>query len=914
MNILFLKGFNNYFNRTVKKYSTLADYKSNSTSFLDYASINFNPNDGVATELIVGSVSQQEPGTGTTTVPLKWEFNGTPDYAICYEMEGTPASAVIKFRWFVMEAERTRNGQYRIALKRDVIADHLNQILTAPCFVEKGNINNNGDPLLFNNEQMSMNQIKQSETLLKDNTGCGWIIGYVSQDKTRYPASQYYESTSTVATVENYSDLPQAIKDLLALGTFQTPVIRENTSWGIAAGRCYIQAVNWKCASTPKYQGIGWSNVSWEGEASAGWQAPKYNNPPFSGNIVLNGVGFDLSAGNTIPVAASTFAQAIRYNATLRNYYINNILTNGYDMSQDTYNKIIEWNGKFIEKDGKVYKIKFTEGSRTSGSPWNISASNTTYYNAFVTEWNSFKTAHANERFFTDGNNYILTSNVSIASNGGVQLVWEIINSSLVLEETAADSGYTIKTYMPANRLQACDTPMDIFAIPFSDEFKVYTDVDPETGDPTDFFTMSKQVALQAAISLAQAGSNVYDIQILPYFPELSKEGSDDSDIYVGLIYNNMWVQPYSDFTEDKDYNYFYNDNDAKVGIMFWCRTSTFSVDINKQLTLANTNALTLKTSNDCDLFRLTSPNYAGSFEFNLAKSGGRVDKFNADCTYKPYNPYIHVTPYLSGLYGENFNAIDDARGLICGGDFSITKIVDQWQQYELQNKNYQAIFDRQIQNMDVNNQIAMEKANFQGVAGILTGSLGGGMGGAMAGAKAGPYGAIAGAIGGTAMGTALSEIGYVKDMEWLRRAQTENKDYAMDMYGYQLGNIKALPNALAKTTALTNNNKIFPFVEYFTCTNAEKDAFKDKVKYNGMTIMKISTLGTYSTSSDFDRVYVKGQLIRLEDIVDDFHVLDAIYQEVYKGFFIPQVIQQQVNNNGNNNGGITPVYPSVEI
>ena len=60
MNILLLRGFNNYFNRIVKKYSTLADYKSNSHSYLDLTNINFNPNDGVSTELIIGSANQKE--------------------------------------------------------------------------------------------------------------------------------------------------------------------------------------------------------------------------------------------------------------------------------------------------------------------------------------------------------------------------------------------------------------------------------------------------------------------------------------------------------------------------------------------------------------------------------------------------------------------------------------------------------------------------------------------------------------------------------------------------------------------------------------------------------------------------------------------------------------------------------------
>ena len=60
MNILLLRGFNNYFNRTVKKYSALSDYRANSAAYLDLTSINFNPNDGVATELVIGSPDQLE--------------------------------------------------------------------------------------------------------------------------------------------------------------------------------------------------------------------------------------------------------------------------------------------------------------------------------------------------------------------------------------------------------------------------------------------------------------------------------------------------------------------------------------------------------------------------------------------------------------------------------------------------------------------------------------------------------------------------------------------------------------------------------------------------------------------------------------------------------------------------------------
>lgn len=59
MNLIFLKGYNNYFNRIVKKESTIADYKAavldgTILNYIELTNINFNPNDGITTELIVG--------------------------------------------------------------------------------------------------------------------------------------------------------------------------------------------------------------------------------------------------------------------------------------------------------------------------------------------------------------------------------------------------------------------------------------------------------------------------------------------------------------------------------------------------------------------------------------------------------------------------------------------------------------------------------------------------------------------------------------------------------------------------------------------------------------------------------------------------------------------------------------------
>lgn len=65
--------------------------------------------------------------------------------------------------------KRERNGQYTISLKRDVIADHFEELKGSPMFVYKGNLRAD-NPLIFNNEGISVNQIKTSEIALKDAT------------------------------------------------------------------------------------------------------------------------------------------------------------------------------------------------------------------------------------------------------------------------------------------------------------------------------------------------------------------------------------------------------------------------------------------------------------------------------------------------------------------------------------------------------------------------------------------------------------------------------------------------------------------------------------------------------------------------------------------------------------------------
>ena len=161
-----------------------------------------------------------------------------------------------------------------------------------------------------------------------------------------------------------------------------------------------------------------------------------------------------------------------------------------------------------------------------------------------------------------------------------------------------------------------------------------------------------------------------------------------------------------------------------------------------------------------------------------------------------------------------------------------------------------------------------------------IFGSVSGAASGAVAGSVGGPVGAVVGGI----VGGATSLIGGSIDYEMNEKLRTEAVNYTTDMFNYQIGNIKALPDTLSKLTAMVANNFIFPVIEYYTCTDTERQALKDKIKYNGMTVNRIGKISQFIQP---EPSYIKGSLIRLESIADDFHMIKTISDELYKGVFI---------------------------
>ena len=88
MTILLLKGYNNYFNRIRKSEVDITAYKTASTSYLEYANVNFDPQDGIMTSIVVGGDTQKKTETVDNeeiTKILDFESGGSPDYLIVHE-------------------------------------------------------------------------------------------------------------------------------------------------------------------------------------------------------------------------------------------------------------------------------------------------------------------------------------------------------------------------------------------------------------------------------------------------------------------------------------------------------------------------------------------------------------------------------------------------------------------------------------------------------------------------------------------------------------------------------------------------------------------------------------------------------------------------------------------------------------
>lgn len=488
--IIFLKNFNNYYNRELKKFDSLTDYAEYMVGSLP--NVNFNPNDGVNTKVD--------------------QLIDTPsaDYLLYTEND------VIISRWFILESQRKTSGFWELTLRRDVLADNWQTVLTAPMFVEKATVNDNSS-LIYNDEPFTCNQVKVLEAKIYDETNTAWIVGYLAR---------------------NYNDDGNA-----QAFTFDAEVIPDYSATSLEA---------WD-----KYNLL---NTTWrqEGATEFRFKASMYSGP---GNLYVATVVIgenDIKVINQHrAVTEDVFAVSNSKNfgnlvdalkavpdlySTLKNYR-NLYVTNISQYNTTNYDMVTELIGKTLKTSDKPLEYYSLGAARSNGA--------TSYYD--ITE---DKATGYLLTYLTNVINGITGWN---AVNNAAPDIAIGYNSVLGSAELSQQGQYSV--LFQKDRYHLKDGPYDMFIMP-------YGSVTLKNGD--DF---SVECDRRSAMSIAQGiaqnmNAFLYDIQILPYCPATGFIITEDNG-HTTININN---------TNAKRISKIYGSNNTDVrGAVIWCTASSGS-------------------------------------------------------------------------------------------------------------------------------------------------------------------------------------------------------------------------------------------------------------------------------------------------------------------------------------------------
>ena len=801
---LYFLTYNNYYNRIVKYEDTLVAY--NEYLVYDPITCNFDPADGVQTShiLSVGAYIADTPKA---------------DYVVVADETGAIVS-----RWFITDAVKVSSTQWNVSLYRDLVVDFYETVITSPTYIERA-MCNSGNNLIFNPDNVSFNQIKQRETILKDTTGCPWIVGYISSNLADNKLIQASSKNIAKPEISDYTyDEWQTFQQR---GVAKIDSVSFQFIGKINVGDSVHQFI---VGSRQEYKKLG-SDADYP-NVSLYFKNNKVGSS--QGPLALTELQ-SLIEKNETNIGNDVFSVCQGYNqsgpAVLKQAEINTALTvNGIlakDENNETFTATLTPNGKTTQTIAVEAGALYTR------------LINLMYNNDFIAQ--------------------------KIA---GQRIISMTVSYSLYKATVSAYDGYSASATIKAGKVaQLQDAPYKMFCIPYPIDAGTGK-IRLSSGVVSPNASIGMNMAMRTAIELTK--ENVYDLQLLPYCPATNLIGED------GIID----VSTLTGDEIDKYYTLIRKTDDSVLSYMLWCDSSSFTTAIPNPIAVP-ANGVDFKVEHETSFYRLNSPNYNGSFQFKATANRG-VDYFEVDATYKPFTPYIHVAPNFKGLYGADYN---DARGLICGGDFSLPTITDAWESYQIQNKNYLNTFNRQVENMETTFNLQYEQYKQASGMGVITSALSGGASGAYIGATVGggPGATIGGIAGATASAIASAQ-GRKQDMRYTQALQNEAMSYTKDQFELSLQNIQALPYTLNNVSAFNINNKYFPFLEYFTATDEEKTAYRNKLTYRSMPIGAIGTITDYIQS---EPTFISGQVIRFIGLEDDYHVASSLASEIHNGVYI---------------------------
>ena len=568
---LLLLHYNNYFNRIIKKEATVAAYMNADSNYRVASNANFNPGDGVNTSIVLGCGANGSLFDGE-------EF----DYLVAYEIVDNVS--VIRGRWFILEQDRKRAGQYELTLKRDVIADNYNDVVDSPIYLEKGFINDVNDPLLYNSESMNLNQIKQLEIPLKDETQSGWVVGYIPSDA--FPKVEpAYDRVEKKVTIPMSADI--TVNDLSSWNYWQ--YCSANPNYKFMADTAGKRKVNVKIRSERMYADSARSvRVDM---VTADYTF--YPNSTDAGTYSQVNSGYVKTSSGTInypqwykDYAPVTFMQGtinaklcgtifdpVRNNSAF-NTALNTILGTGITIGDTSALRRLQDKIILDSSTNTYYRISII--STSEGSPITVTSS--------MTGGQTVLDALKNAMKYPTGAGGTLQ---------GVYTTFTASNSSTSYAIQLTNVGVSLYVDLNSDRAHLNDAPYDMFCIPFSDTLKLKYN--------STTFTCSKNVALSMATEIAKdlGSGTVYDVQLLPYCPNRTLVVKSNSPATVldltGVKYDLIKESV---------------TNNPKSAVI-WCTESTFQVPISTE-----SNIIEFKPTNDVPSKVLTENYYAMMNEY----------------------------------------------------------------------------------------------------------------------------------------------------------------------------------------------------------------------------------------------------------------------------------------------------------
>ena len=415
-----------------------------------------------------------------------------------------------------MECVKVRGGQYQLALKRDVLVDFNSEVMNSPCFVEKGFVNDVKSPLLYNPESNIVNEIKKDEVLLKDSSGCAWLVGYMKKDATATVTGILSKDLSKYvsASALSFKDCIQYIDKTNT--TVQQPTKTCVAASGSTMGYFRLNDIGYSVGARAEIQvAPTLGDFVYKGQANGTWNT-----------VTAYAVTSDRSTNNPRPersFKADIAEINSKFNSTSSNYaYVResfNTMINacsGELFAQHALVKddnVLQYNGQLISYNNKLWQLEIKQVPQLIKYQASFTFNNTS---------NGDITALA---FFTNIGQACshLSTNTSNPTGVKFALSYEATSYTVTAKEVEAPETITATIPGASSRRVCNDSLYDIFAIPYS----------PDPKNPATFkynnqtYIVDNEVSLlMANLLITELGTSsagyALDLQLLPFCP-LSK-------------------------------------------------------------------------------------------------------------------------------------------------------------------------------------------------------------------------------------------------------------------------------------------------------------------------------------------------------------------------------------------------------